>query len=115
MDSDTKKLEERLVLYAHQEWLLQERFRIECIPGELKIKNDSKGKPMEYGAVIPGRRMFPEDRDIPLMTYHEDTKTLSKPLAMVRITFQNPYKTGRGKNTNIEYVITKVLGDNITK
>jgi len=96
-----------LILYPHYECLIDgNRLKIECAQDLTKVLADES---KEYGAVVPGRQIFPIGKDISLRTYDENTRTLSEPLAKVKITFQNLARTGTGKITNTEYVITKIL------
>jgi hypothetical protein len=96
-------LETELVLYPYSDYAAEKRLRIECAPSHREIARAHKTK--EYGGVVPGRKIFPEDRDIPLKVYNEQTKTTSEAVAMVRVTFQELARTGTGKITNIEYRI----------
>lgn len=104
---DSLKIQEELVLYPYDQ-SIKHRLKIECVPESLELKMDWEGKPMEYGGVVPGRQVFPEDRDVSLKIYDEHEKVVSRPLARVRVTFQNLARTGTGKITNVEYKISSV-------
>lgn len=107
MEHREDRHKKELILYPCHEGLSDgPRLKIECAQDLTKVLAD---KLHEYGASVPGRQIFPQDQDIPLRVYDEDNKRLSEPLANVRITFQKLARTGTGKITNIEYIITKIL------
>ncbi len=106
MNTEEQRLDHRVVLYPYEESEKANRLVIECVP-EANFLRKNIGIHI-FDKVVPGRKVFPADRDIPLAVYDEKRKKTFWPIAKIRMDYNTLARTGTGKITNIGFIATSL-------